>query len=49
MQPSTALIWPTNLPLLNKYQKSDFTSWTVAFYQKLISKLLNPQIGYLNL
>ena len=26
---------------LNKYQKGDFTSSTVAFYQKSIFKLLN--------
>ena len=29
---------------LNKYQKGDFTSSTVAFYQKSIFNLLNPII-----
>ena len=36
---------------LNKYQKGDFTSSTVAFYQKLIFDSLNPFTnisGYLN-
>ena len=36
---------------LNKYQKGDFTSSTVAFYQKSIFNLLNPFTnisGYLN-
>ena len=45
---------PLLLPLagLNKYQKSDFTSSTVAFYQKSLFDLLNPFTnisGYLNL
>ena len=37
---------------LNKYQKGDFTSSTVAFYQKLVSNFLNPFTnisGYLDL
>ena len=39
MQPAPVLIQPTNQPIffgLNKYQKGDFTSSTVAFYQKSI-------------
>ena len=35
-------------PGLNKYQKGDFTSSTVPFYQKSISKLLNPFTNRLN-
>ena len=37
---------------LNKYQKGDFNSSTVAFYQKSIFDFLNPftnTLGYLNL
>ena len=37
---------------LNKYQNCDFTSTTVAFYQKSIFDFLNPFTdisGYLNL
>ena len=53
-QPPPALIRHTNLPYtnLNKYQKGDFTSSTVAFYQKSIFDFLNPFtdiLGYLNL
>ena len=53
MQSPTTLIQPTNQPTflgLNKYQKGDFTSSAVTFYQKSILNLLNPlQIGHLNL
>ena len=57
MQPPPALTRPTNLPDteltgLNTYQKDDFTSSTVAFYQKSVFNLLNPFkniSGYLNL
>ena len=38
---------PTNQPL-NKYQKSDFTSSTVTFYQKSIFNLLNHFINRLS-
>ena len=54
MQPAPVLIQPTNQPIffgLNKYQKGDFTSSTVAFYQKSIFDFfffLNIS-GYLNL
>ena len=41
-QPSPTLIRPTNLPYCKKHQKDDFTSSTVAFYQKSIFNLLNP-------
>ena len=37
---------------LNEYQKGDFNSSTVAFYQKSIFDFLNPfrnTLGYLNL
>ena len=37
---------------LNKYQMGDFTSSTVAFYQKSVFDFLNPftkMSGYLNL
>ena len=37
---------------LNKHQKGDFNSSTVAFYQKSIFDFLNPfrnTLGYLNL
>ena len=48
-QPPPALIQPTNLPYtqltgLNKYQKGNFTSSTVACCQKSIFHLLNPCI-----
>ena len=42
-QPPSAIIQlPTNLLGLNKYQKSNFKSSTVFFYQKSIFNLLNP-------
>ena len=57
MRPPPALIRHTKLPYtqltaLNKYEKGDFTSSTVAFYQKSIFDFLNPFAnisGYLNL
>ena len=57
IQPPLTLIQHTNLPYiqlmsLNKYQKGDFNSSTVAFYQKSIFDFLNPftnMSGYLNL
>ena len=46
-QPPPALIRHTNLPYtqltgLNKYQKGDFTSSTIAFYQKSIFDFYMP-------
>ena len=57
MQSPPALIRQTNPPYtyltgLNKYQKGDFISSIVAFYQKSTFNLLNPFTtisGYLNL
>ena len=41
MQAPPALIRPTKIPWFKQYQKGNFTSSTVAYYQKSIFNLLN--------